>query len=62
MAGPNGHDPAEVDIEHDAADVEQQHVGRVGGEGGGHGSRLQNWAGLSNGARKSVLRGGSFGA
>jgi hypothetical protein len=49
MAGPTGHHPGEVDIEHDAAEIEQQRVGGVGGERRIHGSRLQNWTGLSNG-------------
>ena len=34
MAGPVGQHLAEIDIEHDAAEIEQQRVGGVGGEGG----------------------------
>ena len=49
VPGPFRHHLVEADVEHDTAEVEQQHV-----DGGGrwrqiHGSRLQNWTGLSNG-------------
>ena len=33
MSGPNGHHLAEIDIEHDAAEIEQQRVGGVGESG-----------------------------
>jgi hypothetical protein len=45
---PVHHDLIETDVEHDAAEVEQQGV-----DGGGgrqiHGNRLQNWSGIGNG-------------
>ena len=34
MAGPAGQRLAEIDIEHDAAEIEQQRVGGSGGEAG----------------------------
>jgi hypothetical protein len=42
VAGPAHHHLVEVDIEHDAADIEQQHVGGVGQDRRIHDSRLQN--------------------
>ena len=56
MAGPTGHHLAEVDIEHDAAEVEQQGVGGIGSEWQIHGSRLQNWTGSGNGRRPDGFR------
>jgi len=46
---PVRHHLIEADVEHDTAEVEQQHV-----DGGGrwrqiHGHRLQNWSGIGNG-------------
>src|SRR6202043_187476 len=39
MAGPAGQRLVEIDIEHDAAEIEQQRVGGAGGEAGrGHGA------------------------
>ena len=38
MAGPDRHRPIKAEIEHDAAEIEQEHVGGAGGEGWlGHG-------------------------
>ncbi len=34
VAGPDLHHAAEIDVEHDAAEIEQQRVGGAGGEGG----------------------------
>jgi hypothetical protein len=48
MTSPGRHDPAEIDIEHDAAEVEQQGVGGVGSKRRIHGSRLQNCTDLGN--------------
>ena len=40
MAGPHRHHLVKADIEHDAAEIEQEHVGGAGEEGGqGHGGR-----------------------
>jgi hypothetical protein len=49
MAGPIGHHLAKIDIEHDAAEIEQQRIGGIGRELGFHASRLQNPAHLGNG-------------
>ncbi len=48
VAGPVRHHLVEIDIEHDAAEIEQQHVGGGGRGRRIHGSRLQNWSGLGN--------------
>ena len=52
MAGPVRHHPAEIDIEHDAAEIEQQRVGGGGSWRQIHGNRLQNWTGVGNGRRR----------
>jgi hypothetical protein len=50
MSGPASQRFVEIDIEHDAAEIEQQRVGGAGGEqGAGHGSRLRKLAEGSNG-------------
>ena len=49
MSGPNGRDLAEIDIEHDAAEIEQQRVGGAGEKRGIHPPRLQNRARSGNG-------------
>src|SRR5262245_65852165 len=37
MTSPDAHHPAKIDIQHDAAEIEQQGVGGAGGDGGrGH--------------------------
>ena len=48
MAGPNVHDPVKTDIDHDAADIEQQHVGGTGGEGCDHPAHLHNGTDAGN--------------
>ena len=49
VSGPVRHHPAEVDIEHDPAKIEQQRIDGVGDEGRIHGSPVQNWTGRGNG-------------
>ena len=48
VCGPGGEHSAEIDIEHDAAEIEQQRVGGIGGEMGVHALRLQNHRRLGN--------------
>jgi hypothetical protein len=55
MTGPAGNRLAEVDIEHDTAEIEQQRVGRTGGErGAGHAGGVRKTGGRSNGGTISV--------
>src|SRR4029079_15978977 len=68
MAGPTGPHLVEIDVEHDASDIEQQHVGGAGrvrglgkrglAERAGHGSRLQNWttSGNAGGVKGSLAQ------
>ena len=48
MTRPARHRPLEVDVEHDAAEIEQQRVGGAGGEGRGHGGDVRKLAQASN--------------
>ena len=49
MPGPDRHHLAEIDIEHDTAEIEQQRVGGTGEKRGIHPPRLQNRARSGNG-------------
>jgi hypothetical protein len=55
MTGPDGHNLVEVDIEHDAAEIEQKDIGGSGGEEGlVHSGRLQKTGEAGNRRRPQV--------
>src|SRR3981081_167298 len=56
VTGPAVKRLVEIDIEHDAAEIEQQRIGGAGGEeGAAHPCRLRKLGGPGNGVEMSVL-------